>query len=501
MKDAHIVFAILWFATGSLTWSHAMTLEQAVEQGLRELPLEPQPSQEGAAPKSSTVSFIESNQEALQEKVSKHLEASAELKKRQQREVAALQVAEVYFDLLTVHYELAASQKQVALHEEALKSNRNAGEEPAIRERLEVVKSELRECVRKLEQRTPAFEAEVGAEAGQMEIPPAVAMLQQPVITLDATLNFGYLAAREENAAHELAAEAAKLQWEPHTNLEGKEADLVLRGASPAIKSPLPSVSDSIARAEASLARCLEARSIANQQASDALDAYSQATAKIQQHAASSIEMLELANQIEAAHHTGKRSVLELLEVRNAQFRTETAFAASHIEQRRQAYRLLAATGQLVAHLDLNRVPKATEPPKPATIAVADEAMLEPEVKTEAPLAHGEIISIVEPASATEILSVGVGASRHLRRTTTIDPNAEPLQLDNVRRIGSQIVAMVEPVVNHAPTDLLPVSRDVTRRKRELSKVENEENTEERTGPFQKVFKMLKRERWRNTDQ
>mgnify|MGYP003637848634 FL=1 len=271
----------------------------------------------------------------------------------------------------------------------------------------------MRRQIEELESLRPKFLASVGVEPGQLEIPPAVASLQQAVIQIDTNRNLTYQAARQEAAAHELEIEIAKALWEPHLNVEAQtETETELPG--PASTENLPSVSEAMGRAEASLALSLEARTAADAVASQALENYGLVSAQLQQRAAASHELQQLALQVEHDHRAGKRSILELLEVRNAEFRAETDFAAGHIDQRRHAFRLLAATGDLISHIGINEKPVTTTP----TTVIAATPVLQ-ESQQQAPdsifhskqalrsqLMQGEIVAIVEPAGdVTEIIS------------------------------------------------------------------------------------------------
>ncbi|MEM1297326.1 MAG: hypothetical protein AAGH89_18320, partial [Verrucomicrobiota bacterium] len=135
----------------------------------------------------------------------------------------------------------------------------------------------------------------------------------------------------------------------------------------------------------------------------------------------------------------------------------------------------------------------ASAPPQ-ETVEEASDSIFHSQQPQRSRLMQGEIVSIVEPASdVTEVLTIGVPQPQ-----TTLENESESPYLgvgterNGVRRLGSQIVAMVEPAVTRPPGDLLPVSRDVTRRKREPVKEEAE-----KPRPFQKVMKLLKREKWR----
>ena len=446
-KDAHIVLATMIMAAGCpWTTASAITVQEAVSHGLKDLP-----------PAADQTLFASHSQRPLaslkghRAKVAEHHSAAAEFKSRHLRENAALRVSEVYFDMLRAHYRLSAAQRQVGLHEEALAANQHSAEKQAIEERLAVAQAALRHSIAELEEIHPAFLNQVGVEPGQMEIPPVVAMLQEAVVRIDTKLNAGYLAAQEEAAARELEVELAKSQWRPHLNVEA--TDSMGETEPGTTEDQLPSVGQAIARAEASLAKALEIRVHAEQEASAALESYSQATARIQQQALSSADILSLANEIEVAYQAGKRSVLELLEVRNAQYREEIAFAESHIEQRRHAYRLLAATGQLVNHLGIK-----TQLPKPSQVI----ATAKPATKPERTPANQEIIAIVEAASTKEVAAIGnnspvAGGSSAFGADGTPESPSEP-EREGMRRLGSQIVALVEPAVSRPPTDLLPVS-------------------------------------------
>ncbi len=496
MKDAHIVLAAVLLAAGfNCPHAKAVTLQEAVGLGLKDL----SPAADGALFASHPLAGAKTGDLSAQLKASEHFAAAAELQARASRETAALQVAEVYFDMLRAHYRLAAAQKQVALHEEALKANQDSREAGAIEERLEVAKAAVRVSLAEMEKIRPAFLKKIGKEPGQLEIPPVVTMLQQPVIEIDVLQNLAFQAAQKKAQAREAEVELAKSLWDPHLNVEAKADDSVPAQNSPASADELPSVGEAVRLAEASFAEAMEERIKADRLASEALETYSLASARIKQQAASASDVLELANEIEADQQAGKRSVLELLEVRNEQFRTETAYAESHIEQRRHAYRLLAATGQLISHLKIDQIAQPAQviaATQPEPKSEADIAEMPAEAREPAKTAEEEaepekkVIAVVEPAAKT-VASMSLPAPKKANDDSKPEADEKTRRETGVRRLGSQIVAMVEP-----PKDLLPVSsREVTRRKREPKKPEKE-----RARPLKKIFNFLKREKYRKND-
>lgn len=501
MKGTFNTLTVIALALGtiSLNFASAITLQDALTSGLQDLSTNEASLSNAAKPAQEAVALTESQISPQEAELRELYQKAKSLRELEKRETEALAISEVYLDLLHLHYRLSAAQRQVALHEEALKANQNSDESAPIEERLELAKADLRKQIEELEALRPKFIATVGVEPGQLEIPPAVTSLQQAVIQIDTTKNFTYQAAIQEASAHELEVEVAKALWSPHLNVEAQGDNA---GAAPTSASTenLPSISEAMSRAEASLALSLEARSNADATVSKALEHYGQISAQLQQRAAASDELVQLALQIEHDHRAGNRSILELLEVRNAQFRAETEFAESHIQQRRHAFRLLAATGELTSHIGFSEKPIVPTPVQVIASAPAEQeapdSIFQSAQANRSQLMQGEIVAIVEPAGdVKEVFSIGVPETQGGDQAQESPYLGVGTERNGVRRLGSQIVAMVEPAMS-PPTDLLPVSRDVTRRKREPVKEEAE-----KPRPFQKMMKLFKREKWRKSSE
>ncbi|MEM7697454.1 MAG: TolC family protein [Verrucomicrobiota bacterium] len=297
---------------------------------------------------------------------------AAKYGEKQIRETIAIATVEAYLNILRSEQLIDAALRNVAAHREAERKAQQRADVGGERSDLALVqgrsglaKSVLEDRRASLKQAEIQYQRFVGAAPSHLSMPPRPGGVPKSLEAIDTSGNWTVLAAAEIAKARDHEWQSLRAQYFPRVDFEGRGSvgeDLQgIRGEDNAAAflariswdaidfSRRPAIRAAAARVDQSVALISQAELEAFQTAGESWAQLLGARSQLGSLSEYKRELGGVLGDYEEQFKVGKRSFLNLLDLRNEQFRAESALIDAIYQERIAEYRILAVSGRLAA--------------------------------------------------------------------------------------------------------------------------------------------------------